>query len=149
MNEQQLEQMLFSDRAEWHRLVAILDAHPNEVLHSENSPRWTSRDVYAHLARWIAYSNREMIAYLSGDATSPSFDDSDIDKINSAWQKEDSGMSLGQARRRAHEMFEERMNMLEAIPLNRWDETLQKMARYDGSEHLAAHRGYIRAIASD
>jgi hypothetical protein len=43
--------MLAEDRREWAALCAALDAHPEGPLHDPESPTWTARDVYAHLAR--------------------------------------------------------------------------------------------------
>jgi Flavin reductase like domain len=47
-------EMLREDRAEWDALVVLLDAHPRQALHRGTSV-WTSRDIYAHLARWIEH----------------------------------------------------------------------------------------------
>lgn len=48
--------MLEEDRAEWEALAAVLDAHPDVPLHDPESRSWTSRDIYAHLARWTERS---------------------------------------------------------------------------------------------
>jgi hypothetical protein len=33
--------------------------------------------------------------------------------------------------------------MIKAIPVDRWDEELETIARYNGAEHYAGHRSYI------
>jgi len=134
-------QMLSRDRAEWNLLVAILDAHPDEVLHKPESPPWTSRDIYAHLARWLNHSNKDMETYCAGGSDSPPIDNAD--EINYWWQQEDSELSLAEARERAFEAFEKRLQIIASIQPDQWDKELERIARYDGSEHLSAHRGYI------
>ncbi len=141
MNKETVTQMISKDRAEWNLLASILDAHPAEVLHSPQSPPWTSRDVYAHLARWLNNSNKDMESYCSGGDISPHFDN--IDELNSRWQKEDSVLSLAEARTRALEAFSNRLAIIASIPMNRWDEKLERIASYDGAEHLVGHRKFI------
>jgi hypothetical protein len=144
MNKKMVTQMIAKDRVEWGLLTVILDAHSTEVLHAPPSPPWTSRDIYAHLARWLNNSNKDMEAYCSGGPLSPAVDN--FEEVNSRWQKEDSSMSLAEARKKASEAFNKRLNILESIPLNKWDKKLERIANYDGSEHLAAHRGYILLV---
>ena len=140
MSEEAIAQMLSKDRAEWNLLTSMLDAHPTEVLHEPESPPWTSRDVYAHLARWLNISNKHMEAYRSG-GDSPHFDN--IDKVNAKWQEEDSILSLDEARIRAFEAFNQRLAIIASMPMDKWDNTLERIAKYDGAAHLAAHRKYI------
>ncbi|XUW99695.1 MAG: hypothetical protein TUN42_07325 [Dehalogenimonas sp.] len=59
MNIETITEMIRMDRAEWQSLTELLDEHPHANLH-KSGPPWTSRDVYAHLARWISYSNKDM-----------------------------------------------------------------------------------------
>ncbi len=133
--------MVREDRAEWEALVAVLEAHPEESLHDASSPPWMSRDVYAHLARWIEHSTAKLEARLAG-RTLPQLEGSD-DEINARWRQEDSGLSLGEARQRARTAFERRLRAIEAVPVGRWDEALEAIARYDGTEHYASHRRSI------
>ncbi len=133
--------MLREDRAEWEALTAVLDAHTERSLHDPSSPLWTSRDVYAHLARWIERSTSEIEARLEGRALPPR--EGTDDEINARWQQEDSGLSLGEARERAQQAFERRLRAIEGVPTDRWGEMLQAIARADGAEHYAGHRSYI------
>ena len=134
--------MLRDDRAAWDELVAILEARPREVLHDPASPwRWTSRDVYAHLARWLTRSMDELEAALAG-ARLPPLEGTE-DEINARWQREDSSLSLDEARARAREAFARRVRLIESVPADRWDAALERIARYDGAGHYRAHRSYI------
>ncbi|MCH8921121.1 MAG: maleylpyruvate isomerase N-terminal domain-containing protein, partial [Chloroflexi bacterium] len=109
--------------------------------HDPISPRWTSRDVYAHLSRWIERSTSELEARLEGGTLQP-LEGTD-DEVNARWQREDSGLGLGEARERAQQAFERRLRAIEAVPADRWDEMLEAIARADGAEHYAGHRSYI------
>jgi len=142
VNTEMIAEIVRKDRSEWELLTAILDAHPEEILHAPDSPPWVSRDVYAHLARWIEHSNKTMKAYCEGRRfPQPTGTDKEI---NSRWQQEDSWMTLTEASRRAHEAFEQRLRIIQSIPLDRWDKELERISHYDGAEHLSAHRSYIR-----
>ncbi len=141
MDAEAVAAMLRKDRAEWEALVAVLEAHPQKSLHDPSSPRWTSRDVYAHLARWIERSTDALEARLAGRAL-PSLEGTD-DEINARWQREDSGLSLGQARERVQQAFERRLRAIEGVPTDRWDEMIEAIACADGAEHYAGHQSYI------
>jgi hypothetical protein len=132
--------MLREDRAEWDALLALLEAHPEGSLHASGSPSWTSRDIYAHLARWIEHSTATLEARLAG-RTLPPLEGTD-DEINARWQQEDSGLTLGQARQRAQAAFERRLRAIQAVPADRWDGEIERIARADGSEHYRGHRSY-------
>jgi hypothetical protein len=133
MDRQAIMQMIANDRVEWSLLSSILDAHPTVILHEPKSPPWTARDVYAHLARWLNNSNRDLESYRCGGDISPHIDN--VDEVNARWQIEDSLMSLADARNKAFEAFDRRLSIVESIPANRWDKTLERIASYDGAEH--------------
>lgn len=133
--------MTREDRAEWEALVAVLEAHPEENLHGPGSPPWTSRDVYAHLSRWIGHSTARLEARLAG-RTLPPLEGTD-DEINARWQQEDSRVSLDEARQRAERAFEQRLRAIEAVPVDHWSEELETIARADGAEHYRGHRSYV------
>jgi hypothetical protein len=141
MNKKEITDMINKDRKEWALLTAKLDAHPEGNLHGPLSIPWNARDVYAHLSRWLEFSNCSMKAYCAGQEL-PVLE-GEPEAMNSRWQQEDSTLSLKQARIKAHKMFAQRLDLIQSIPMERWDEKLQKMAEYDGSTHLAAHRSYI------
>ena len=135
--------MLAEDRREWAALCATLDAHPDGALHDPESPEWTARDVYAHLARWIAHSTGDLEAVLAGRGIQV-IEGSDDDTINARWQAEDSGLSLGDARARARRAFDRRIAAIEAVPRDRWNPALDAIAHADDAKHFRAHREYIR-----
>ena len=143
MDAEAVAAMLREDRAQWEALTAVLDAHPEGSLHDAGSPRWTSRDVYAHLARWIERSTSELGARLEGGTLQP-LEGTD-DEVNARWQQEDSGLSLDEARERGQQAFELRLRAIEGVPTARWDKMLEAIARADGAEHYAGHRSYISA----
>jgi hypothetical protein len=134
-------EMVQIDRLEFDLLTSILDASPKINLHEPNLPPWASRDVYAHLARWMNYSNRNMPAYCAGKSVATPPDNSE--NLNAQWKQEDSSMTLRQAKQKAYEAFELRVHIIQSIPLNRWDKELKKIALHDGAEHFAAHRSYV------
>lgn len=143
MDVRDVQSMLREDRAEWEALVALLEARGGrESVHADSAPSWTIRDVYAHLARWIAHSTGDLEGWLEGRPIA-SLDGSD-DEINARWQAEDSALDVATARERAQAAFDRRARAIEAVPAERWgDAVLEKIARADGAEHYRAHREYL------
>ena len=141
MDSEAIAAMLHEDRAEWEALLAVLEAHPEEGLHGTDSPVWTSRDVYAHLARWIDWSVDALEARLVGRA--PARIDGTDDEINARWQQKDSELSLAEARERAQKAFDRRIQAIVDVPGDRWDEGLEAIARADDAKHYASHRASI------
>ena len=141
MDRESVVDMLREDTAEWANLVAMLETHPDKSLHDPASPPWNSRDVYAHIARWMEHSNATLEARLAS-RTLPPIPGTD-DEINARWQREDSRLSLAEAREKAQKAFERRKRLIESVPEERWDKELESIARADGVEHIAAHRSYI------
>ena len=68
MRKEDIAVMLRIDSIVWNELVSLLDTHPEESLHAPTSPKWTSQDVYAHMARWINHSNTLIEIYCAGQA---------------------------------------------------------------------------------
>ena len=143
MDSQAVAAMLRKDRAEWEALVASLESRPDDSLHDAGSPRWTSRDVYAHLARWIEHSTAHLEARLAGRAFPPM--DGTDDEINARWQRAGSRLGLEEARHWAERAFERRLRAIDGVPAARWDAELETIARADGAEHYAGHRRCIVA----
>lgn len=136
--------MLDEDRAEWEALLSVLDEHPDGPLHDPNSPSWTSRDVYTHLARMMEGSTAQMEAMLAGRPIPVPWPKGiDEDEVNARIQEEHSGMSLAEARDWAQTAFDGLLHAIEAVPLDRWDEHVERIARADGADHFVGHRGYI------
>ena len=138
-------QALFADdRSEWALLCAALNAHPEGALHDPESPDWTARDVYAHLARWINHSTDAFESWLA-TRTIPTPPEGDDDTINARWQAEDRHLTLEEARALAQQAFERRIRAIEATPADRWDKILEATAHADDAHHYRAHRSWIRA----
>jgi hypothetical protein len=142
MDAVKISHLILEDQRQWQLLVAVLDAHFDKALHGPPHKPWKSQDVYAHLARWLEHSNRDVTAYLHGHNLSPPI--SNPEELNSMWQIEDSKLSFAEARQKAHQAFEERIRILHSIPAEKWDFKLEKIAAYDGAEHYKAHRNYIK-----
>lgn len=132
--------MLAEDRSEWQRLSGILDAHPTQPVHAAGAA-WTSRDIYAHLARWMERSMSDLQARLEGHPLAP-LPGTD-DEINARWQDEDSRLTFQQARQWAWRAFEQRIRTIEAVPMDRWSRELLAVASADGGEHYRSHREWI------
>ena len=139
MDRTEISALLDHDRAEWEALVAALEAYPDVSLHDPASPTWTSRDVYAHLARWMAVSTSHLESEMAG-RLHQQIEGSD-DEINARWQTEDSALSLDDARARSE--YRRRIEAIESVPDDRWDDALDKIAHADGAGHYAAHRSFI------
>jgi hypothetical protein len=142
MDALKISEIILEDRRQWQLLVATLDAHFDKALHGTPANPWKSQDVYAHLARWLENSNRDMNAYLQGHNLSPPI--GNTEELNALWQMEDCHLSLADARFKAHQAFDERLRILHSIPLEKWDFKLEKLAEYDGAEHYKAHLNYIK-----
>ncbi len=141
MNTEQVKALLAIDLIVWNELACLLEKHPDENLHDSASPPWTSRDVYAHFARWFNHSNACIEAYSAGRelprlAASP-------EEMNDRWQKEDRKLTLAEARRKAGVAFTSRMVAIESVPLDKWDKEMDKIVKYDGAMHFATHINYI------
>jgi hypothetical protein len=141
MNYEEVKAMLCIDHIVWNALVCLLEKHQSGNLHGPGSPPWTSRDIYAHLARWLDHNNACIEAYCTGKPQ-PSLEASP-EKMNDIWQQADSSMSLDEAREKAQVAFARRMDIIKSIPLHKWDGELEKLARYDGAAHYAMHINYI------
>src|SRR3990170_1772385 len=118
MDTTSAQAMLREDRAEWEALCAALDAHPDGPLHDPESPEWTARDVYTHLARMMEITTNLLEAKLAGHSI-PSFeggDDEAENKVNAEIQRQYSHMTLAEAREWAQREFERRIQAIESVP---------------------------------
>lgn len=147
MDAESLARMLDRDHIEWARLVTILDAHPETVIHEPGAPPWTAKDIYSHFARWINHSTDDLEANRAGRALAR-LDGTD-DEINARWQAEDAALSLDQARHQAQAAFDRRAAAIESVPADAWSPALDAIAFADGHEHIEAHRRYIEAAIGE
>ena len=143
MDAEGVRALLREDREEWEALVAVLEARPDGPLHDPESPEWTSRDVYNHLARWINHSADALEAWLAGRTIAP-LEGADDDETNANIQQEYSHLSLDEAREWAQQAFERRIQAIEAVPADRWDDKItEATAQADGANHYRNHRSYV------
>jgi hypothetical protein len=135
------EGILWEDRECWEKLVLALDAHPSGSVSSPGTPVWTSRDVYAHMSRWMDF-NVHAIGELVAGHRFPRLTKT-TDEINNAWQIEDSHLTLAEARARAHNSYEKWMCTLEALPVTQLTGIIERVVRAGGTEHYREHLGYM------
>lgn len=142
MKENDIIAILQEDQKEWDTLTAILDARPEGVIQGAGATAWNSRDVYAHLARWLNHSSSHIENVLN---SKPQLDinDSQIDEINLRWQREDSALTLIDARHRAYEEFQRRAELIQSIAPEQWTEEMLRIVSLDGASHYRDHRRYI------
>ena len=141
MNSEVVKTMITVDLIVWDELTCLLEKHPDENLHAPGSPPWTSRDVYAHFARWLNRSSMHIEAYCAGKEL-PQFSKSP-EEMNDIWQKEDSALTLAQARTKAGVALANRLAAVESIPPDKWDAEMLKLVNFDGASHYAKHINYI------
>ena len=145
MDAEAIAEMLRRDRAEWSALVGELEAVAGEALYQDpGSPPWTSRDVYAHLARWIDRSSMQFERALAGREQLSAIPGGD-DEINARWQAEDQAITHEEARRRAFAAYDRRLGLIESVCSDAWTPQLDALAMADGWEHFEHHR---RGISS-
>jgi len=133
--------ILREDRECWGKLVAALDAHPSGSVNSPGTPVWTSRDVYAHLSRWMDF-NIHAIGELTAGKRFPKLAQT-TDEINNVWQIEDSRLTLAEARARAHASYEKWMRTLDALPAGQLTGIIERIVLAGGTEHYLEHLGYM------
>ncbi len=141
VNHAAIERMLADDDEAWADLTKVLDAHPDVNLHEPGSKPWNSRDVYAHLARWMEYSTGALQAAVAGHPA-PELDGTP-DEMNEQWHAKDVSLSLEEARQWAQHAYEERKRAIRNLPLSKWGGEVEKYARFDGAQHIGHHLGYI------
>jgi hypothetical protein len=142
MNAADISVILLEDQKEWEALSAVLDARLKGVVHGIGSTSWNARDVYAHVARWLEYSNSNLENALTGKPLS-NIQESQFDEINGRWQQEDSKLSLVEAQIIAYQEFQRRAKIIKSIPLEKWNEEMVKIVYSDGASHYRLHRSYI------
>ena len=142
MDAETVQAMIREDRAAWAALVEMLEARPDGPLHDPESPEWTSRDVYTHLASMMEGTTRTLQDRLAGKPK-PDYSGIDENRWNAHLQKKHSHMSLDEARSWANRALDERCTAFEAVLLERWDDELREIASHDGADHFRGHSRYI------
>lgn len=142
MEAEAVQELIREDRTAWAALVVVLEAHPDGALHDPESPEWTSRDVYTHLASMMEGTTKTLQDRLAGKPK-PDYSHIDEDRWNAHLQKKHAHMSLEEARSWASRALDERCAAFEAVPLERWDDELREIASHDGADHFRGHSSYI------
>jgi hypothetical protein len=137
--------MIAEDREQWAALCTALDARPAGPLHDPESPEWTARDVYTHIAAMMEGSTRQMEDALADRKISTPWASEGLseDDVNARIRDRHASMSFDEARAWAQEAFERLIAVIEAVPMERWDDQIEFFARADGADHFRGHRRYI------
>jgi hypothetical protein len=142
MNER-VRAIVDEDRRDWQKLVSILDAHPDERLHDPESPEWTARDVYTHLAHMMQWTARAIERAAADQPRMQATSGMSEDEWNAELKHRYEHLSLDEAREHARAAFEHRMHAIESVPDDRWDDELFEIASHDGGDHFRGHMSYI------
>lgn len=137
--------ILDDDRAAWSKLVAILAAHPNERLHDPESPEWTARDVYTHLAHMMDWTARAIETAAGNQPRMQPASGMTEDEWNAELQRRFKHLSLDEAKALAQDASDHRIHAIESVPDERWDDELFEIASHDGADHFRGHMSYIVA----
>jgi len=137
---------LLAEGAEvWERLRARLDADAHRgSLHESDSPAWTSREVYAHFARYQSHSLENLHRRLASNDPLPS-DGLDDDARNERWAESDRALTLEQARDWCLATTEALRGAVLALTPERWAEFGTLVADDVLAPHYQAHLEYIEA----
>ncbi len=127
--------MMADEERWWTAIEAALDAHPGGRFHLEGDP-WDARDVWAHLARWLHRAVDVCEARLRGETPERI---ADFDAQNAAWQREDSALSLADAKERAMEARRRLLEFVDATPTERWDAPMSGSIASNSAYHYLEH----------
>jgi hypothetical protein len=134
--------MLAEGDAVWARLCHALDARPDQSLHAAPAPEWTSRDVYAHLARWQA-NTVHVVGELRAGRPAPTIEGDD-DTINARWAAEDAGLTVAEARTRCLESRGALREALLQLSAEEWDRFGRLCAEDVAGPHYQDHLDAIQ-----
>ncbi|MEZ4504084.1 MAG: hypothetical protein R3C39_15785 [Dehalococcoidia bacterium] len=133
----------------WARLRARLDADAERgSLHDPDSPAWSSREVYAHFARYQSHSLENLHRRLAGNDPLPS-DGLDDDTRNERWAEADRALTVEEARDWCLATTEALRLAALALTPERWAEFGTSVADDVLSPHYLAHLEYIERADAD
>lgn len=127
----------------WQRLRALLEQHSDrENLHDPAGTPWSSREVYAHFARYQSSNIAQLHRILAGqDPVPPSGEDENV--INERWAAEDRALTLEKAQEWCDATTRELHALCMSLPAEVW----ARRGRYQGDDILAPHYlSHIRFI---
>lgn len=142
MNER-VRAIIDEDWQDWRKLVTVLDAHAHERLHDPESPEWTARDVYTHLAHMMEWTARAIETAAADQPRMQPASGMSEDEWNAELKRRYEHVSLEESKARAQAAFEHRIHAIESVPDDRWDEELFEIASHDGADHFRGHLSYI------
>ncbi|MDD5190676.1 MAG: ClbS/DfsB family four-helix bundle protein [Dehalococcoidales bacterium] len=134
--------LLANDRNEWESLCKVLDARPRGTVHGNGPNAWNSRDVYAHIAHWLQFSNDNLEKVRMGNKPI-AVHENQIEEINRRWQQEDRYLTLPEARAWAEREITKRVDLIRGMPASFWEHGNLQMVSFDGAAHYREHRNYI------
>ena len=141
MTTPEIEALLAADDRAWAELTAVLEANPDVNLHAPGSKPWNSRDVYAHLARWLEFNAAKVNALVAGrDVPVPG---KSVEDVNAKWEAEDASLNLEEARQWAAMAYEVRKRAVKAIPASRWNREMEDAVRLEGASHFREHLFWV------
>lgn len=141
-----LEGMFTHESAGWERLTGVLDATPEGRLHlGDGGVEWESRDVYAHLERWMAVQFPRVEAYLETGEV-PELE-APTDELNARWTPEDRALSFEEARRRAFLTRDRFVRRMREVPVAKWNARLVSLCAGNSAGHYAEHLEWIEGAS--
>jgi len=135
--------LLSEGRAAWEQLSALLDARAELAQVHSSGPAWTSRDVFAHLARWQVRSIDRLTKRMAGNPPLAPLPGTD-DEINAGWHAADQALSLPAARTWCLETAEALRSLLLALTPEQWEDFGRDLAVNASAVHYDEHLGFLR-----
>lgn len=137
------ERLLAGGAVSWARLDTLLrENDARSSLHAQGATDWNSRDVYAHLARWMGFTIEQVRRKSAGIDWLPSIPGSD-DEINERWAVADRTLSTDQARNWCIESAGTLRRLVGDLSLDQWTRFGKKCMDDISGEHYAAHIAFI------
>ena len=130
----------------WARLQALLEEHADrENLHDPSGTPWSSREIYAHFARYQSSNIRHMHCLLaSGELwTSNGEGGDDENVINERWAAEDRALTLEEARAWCEATTEQARAVAMSLPPEVWAQWGRWVADDVLAPHYLSHIRYI------
>jgi hypothetical protein len=137
-------QRVLADGAEaWERLRTLLEEHADRYnLHDPAGTPWSSREIYAHFARYQSSNIRHMQRLLATGELWPSTGE-DENAINERWAAEDRALTLDQARAWCDATTAQARAVAMSLPPEVWSEFGRWVADDILAPHYLSHIRYI------
>jgi hypothetical protein len=137
------ERMLREGAELFAQLQHLLDARSDESsLHADGASAWTSRDVYAHFARWTGFTIEQVQRKSAGIDWLPPIPGTD-DEINERWAAEDRALTTAQAKAWCVESAEHLRLLMRGLSADQWSRFGRKCMEDIGGGHYRAHIEFI------